>query len=141
MRYAYPVRLEALADTVIAFLPDFSDAATEGATRAEAIENAVQLLDDVILFELEAGKPLPKPSPRRGRVVVAATPSVAAKAGFILAFRDSGLSRVALGKRLGLAEGEVRRMLDPMHGTRLDRLDAAMKALGRQLVIEVTDAA
>jgi antitoxin HicB len=42
---------------------------------------------------------------------------------------------VALAKKLGVRETEIRRMLDPDHGTKLDRLDRAMRALGRRLVV------
>jgi antitoxin HicB len=54
---------------------------------------------------------------------------------FVRAFRESGLTRVALAGRLGIGENEVRRMLDPNHGTKLERLNDGMRALGWRLVI------
>ena len=42
---------------------------------------------------------------------------MAAKAALVLAFRDSGLSRLAFARRLGVDDKVVRRMLDPRHAT------------------------
>jgi hypothetical protein len=51
------------------------------------------------------------------------------------AFFEAGLTRVALAARIGVAETEVPRMLDPDHVTKIDRLGEGMRALGRTLVI------
>ena len=44
-------------------------------------------------------------------------------------------TRVALAGRLNVDESEVRRILDPAHRTKLDRLEQAAKALGGRLEI------
>ena len=41
----------------------------------------------------------------------------------------------SLAEELGLGETEIRRMLDPEHATKLDRLNQALQALGRKLVL------
>lgn len=136
MRYVYPARLTDHPETVIVTFRDWPEAITEGADRSAAIAEAHTILDAAIRFRLKEGEVLPEPSrPEGGEVMVAASPSVAAKAAFVRAFRESGLTRVALGARLGLHEGEVRRMLDPAYATKLDRLDAGLKALGRRLIL------
>ena len=61
---------------------------------------------------------------------------MAAKAALVLAFRDSGLSRVAFARRLGVDDKVVRRMLDPRHATAANRLHQALRLLGRELVVE-----
>ena len=65
-------------------------------------------------------------------------PTVAAKAALVLAFRDSGLSRLAFARRLGVDDKVVRRMLDPRHATTANRLRKALRLLGRELVVEST---
>ena len=55
---------------------------------------------------------------------------MAAKAALAIAFRESGLTRVAFATALGIDEKAVRRMLDPRHGTSLDRIDKALRSLG-----------
>ena len=138
MRYAYPARLEERDGTVLVFFPDFPEAVTEGSDRAAALLEAVDCLDAAILFRLKESAELPAPSPavpRTGLVVVPASPAVAAKAAFVRAFVASGLTRVALAAKLAVGESEVRRMLDPNHPTKVDRLGEAMVALGRRLVL------
>ena len=136
MLYAYPARLKRYPGTIIVTFPDLPEAITEGKDRAEAFVQASDCLDVALLFRLKDEKEVPEPSaPKRGEVVVPASPQVAGKVAFALAFRESGLSRVALAKRLGWAESEVRRLLDPNHRTKLDRIDIALRALGRRLVI------
>ena len=47
----------------------------------------------------------------------------------------------ALAARLECDEKEVRRMLDPRHPTKLPRIEQALVALGKRLVVSVEDAA
>lgn len=61
---------------------------------------------------------------------------MAAKAALVLAFRRSGLSRVALAQRFGVDDKVIRRMLDPHHGTATTRIHKALRVLGRELVVE-----
>lgn len=45
------------------------------------------------------------------------------------------MSKVALAAKMGRAESEVRRILDPDHGTKLDQLEEAAVGLGGRLVV------
>lgn len=137
----YPVRLTQEGDTHLASFRDIPEAVTEGETRAEAVANAIDCLDVALLFRVREGRAVPRPSRRQGdEVLIDPSPAVAAKLAFIEAFEESGLTRVALGERLGCGETEIRRMLDPDHRTKLDRLDKALRALGRRLTVEVRTA-
>jgi antitoxin HicB len=44
-----------------------------------------------------------------------------------------------LARRIGKDEKEVRRILDPKHPTKLPALTAALRALGKRLVVAVTE--
>ncbi|NJL08185.1 MAG: helix-turn-helix domain-containing protein, partial [Methylacidiphilales bacterium] len=57
------------------------------------------------------------------------------------AWRASGLSKVELARLMGVAETEVRRILDPEHATKLATLEAAARALGHRITVEVAQAA
>ena len=46
-----------------------------------------------------------------------------------------------MARRIGCDPKDIRRLLDLMHRSRLDRLEAALAALGKRLVVEVRDAA
>lgn len=83
------------------------------------------------------GESIPPPSARRsGERRVAVPPTMAAKAALVLAFRESGLSRLAFARRLGVDDKVVRRMLDPRHATAANRLQKALRLLGRELIVE-----
>ena len=118
---------------------DVPEALTEGKDRDEALANAIDALEVALLGYMKEGKPLPEPStpvPKgQHRVVVPA--QAAAKLALYSAFRASGLSRVALAKKLGKDEAEIRRMLDPHYATKLPALDDAMRALGKRLTVVV----
>jgi antitoxin HicB len=79
---------------------------------------------------------LPQPSKPKAREVLIAPPAgTAAKAALYVAMREAGVSKMELARRLGVDEKEVRRMLDPGHGSKLPRIAEAIEALGRHLRI------
>ena len=63
------------------------------------------------------------------------------KLAAIEAFRESGMTKVALAGRMGKRETEVRRILDPDHPTKLAAMQEALRLLGKEIVIDVRDAA
>ena len=82
--------------------------------------------------------PLPKPRARgRSLVEIAIAPDVAAKLAVLEAFKTAGITKSALARRIGKDEKEVRRILDPKHPTKLPALTAALRALGKRLVVGV----
>jgi antitoxin HicB len=125
--------------------PDIPEAVTGGATGAEAFSNAEEALELALLTYANDARDMPVASKRSGaagrtiRVPVAA--AVAAKIAFIIAFRESGVTRVALAKKLDKAETEIRRMLDPYHQTKLPAIEAGLRALGKRLVVSIAEAA
>lgn len=120
--------------------PDIPEAITGGEDEAEAVANATDALEVTLLTYVKQGLPLPAPAsrpPGEGERSITPSAATAAKLAFIATFHDSGLTRVALAKQLGKAEGEVRRMLDPYHATKLPALEAGLRALGKRLVVTV----
>ncbi len=57
------------------------------------------------------------------------------------AFRNAGMAKRALARRIGRAENEARRILDPDHPSKLPLLRAALSAFGKEIVVSVRDAA
>ncbi len=45
------------------------------------------------------------------------------------------MSKSELARRLGVRETEARRILDPMHATKLPRLQEALVIFGKRLVV------
>ena len=67
--------------------------------------------------------------------------SLAPKLALYLAMRDQRVSNSELARRLGLHERVVRRMLDPAHATKAEKIQAALAVLGKQMTVEIRDAA
>ena len=138
MQYRYPVDLTAdEAGRILAVFPDLTGAATDGATREEALAEAADCLEEALAAAIAAGEDIPPPSPARGRPVVAPGVLIAAKAALYDAMRRQGIGKSDLARRLGIDEAVARRMLDPKHATRIDRMEAALAALGRRAVLSV----
>ncbi|WP_370877136.1 GIY-YIG nuclease family protein [Kaistia dalseonensis] len=121
---------------------DLPEVLTWGKDEAEALAMAEDAIAVVIAAALEDGREIPEPSPvQAGEHLVSLPAQLSAKLAVILAWRASGISKSEMGRRLGLAEGEVRRILDPHHNTKLDKLDAAARVLGQRLFIGISKAA
>ena len=116
-------------------------ALTFGADEAEAIAEAEDCLIAALGGYIQQREPIPKPSAARGRPTVVLPPLVAAKLALYEALRAAGLSNVALAERLGVTESIVRRLLDLDHRSHIGQVDAALRALGKRLAVEVRDAA
>lgn len=127
-------------DGLLVTFPDVPEAITGGKDRSEADANAQDALEVALLTYVEQGRALPLAKARQG-VPVNISANVVVKIAFIEAFGASGLTRVALAERLGKQESEVRRMLDPYHGSKLAAMEAGLNVLGKQLVVTVRDAA
>jgi antitoxin HicB len=137
MYEAYAVRLEpdgsGGVDVVCRDLPQLI---TGGRDRASALALAVDALEVVVAGHMDLDEDLPLPTPAEpGEVLIPVRAALAAKAAVWRAWRASGLTKSDLARRMGVAETEVRRILDPGHATKLDRLDEAVRALGGRLVI------
>jgi antitoxin HicB len=125
---------------VVSF-PDVPEAITQGDDEKDALVMAEEALGLALLTYPERGLRLPRPKARRGLVPIAVAPDVAAKLAVLEAFGESGISKVELARRIGKDEKEVRRILDPKHPTKLPALTETLRALGKQLVIAVNEAA
>ena len=79
MRLAWPARLEAREGTVLVSFPDVPEALTEGATRAEALSEAVDCLVATLGGYVNERRTIPRPSPARGRPLVELPALAAAK--------------------------------------------------------------
>ncbi len=126
---------------VVVTFPDVPEAITEGADETEARVMAEEALALALLSYPQRGLPLPLPREHGGDLIpIIVPPEDAAKLAVLDAWRQAGVSKSDLARRLGKDEKEIRRILDPMHRTKLSVLEAALRALGRRLVIS-TEAA
>lgn len=142
MRYAYPVEVLEEADGVTVTCPDVPEMVTGGwgdvAANLKAAEDA---LATALSGYVDDGRSIPAPSPAEGRPVVAVDALVAAKLALHEAMLEHGVSNVELARRLGLDEKAVRRLRDPLHRSHIGAVEAALRVLGRRLVVEVLEIA
>lgn len=138
-QFTYPARIQKdKAGFFLVTFPDFPEAATDGESIEESLHNAADALEETIAGRINRGEVIPRPGRKRSRQYLVPVPAQAAvKAALYIAVRDAGIKNTELAKRLGADEKEVRRLLDPHHRSKLPRLEAALEALGRKLVIGV----
>jgi len=106
------------------------------------MEEAIDCLGSVIAFAMADKADVPKPSrPKRGQKLVPAPLWIVGKLAVYWAIREIGISQSELARRLNVRETVVRRMLDPHHGTRTEKIQAALEALGKRVVTAYDDAA
>jgi antitoxin HicB len=126
---------------VVVSFPDIPEVVTQGRGESDARVMAEEALGLVLLSYLDRGKPLPKPRAKsRNLVEIVVAPDVAAKLAVLESFAEAGITKSELARRLGKDEKEVRRILDPKHPTKLPALTAALRALGKRLVVGVVEA-
>jgi antitoxin HicB len=140
MRYAYPYELQPQPEggfTVI--FPDVPEAITQGESEAEAAVMAEDALITALSFYTDNAEPLPRPSPARGRPVAYVPPLAAAKLALHDAMLAAGVSNVALARMLKTDEKTVRRLRDLLHQSRINQVDAALRALGKRIGIVLAE--
>ncbi len=127
---------------VVVTFPDVPEVVTQGRGKADAQAMAEEALGLALLTYPARGLPLPKARASGKRLAsVAVAPDVAAKLAVLESFVAAGISKSELARRIGKDEKEVRRILDPKHATKLPALTAALRALGKRLVVGVMEAA
>lgn len=143
MLEAYPVVFTPDTNrTVIAEVPDVPGTMTVGKDRAEALERVQDALIAMLSGYMDQKMAIPPPSkPKKGQPAIALSPMVSGKLAIYQAMRARRLTQSELAERLGCDARQVRRLLDLDHNSRLDHLEAALRALEKRLVVDVRDAA
>ena len=121
---------------------DLPEAITQGESIKEALLEAADCLEEAIANRIAMDLPIPSPSrTSKSDYPVSLPIQMAAKAALFLTIREINITKVELAKRLQCDEKEVRRLLDPRHPSKLPRIEAALAAVGRQLVVQLQNAA
>jgi len=133
----YPVNLRKDGKFFLVTFPDIPEAITQGNNRFHALKMAKEALESAMDFYFEDKRPVPMPSkPKRGQAVVELPPSVAAKALLLNEMLRQKVKPAELARRLGTTPQEVNRLTNIRHTTRIDRVDEALRALGKRLIVK-----
>jgi antitoxin HicB len=121
---------------------DLPEALTGGDDLEDTLVQAADCLAEALAGRIVRGGSIPAPSKsKRGQYPIGVPLYLAPKLALYLAMRESGMRNTQLAKRLGVTETVVRRMLDPKHSTKPEKIQSALAALGKRIVIGFEDAA
>ena len=110
--------------------PDLPEALTGGDDLEDTFAEATDCLAEAIAGRIARGDEIPPPSkPKRGQRLISVPLYLAPKPALYLAMR------------VGVSETVVRRMLNPRHHTKPEKIQAALAALGKRIVVTFEDAA
>lgn len=141
--FTYPVTLKRDSNgALLVGFPDVPMAHTYGEDEQQVLQRAVDALETAFIALMSDRKPIPRPSrvSKRGRSV--SLPALtAAKLGLYEAMRSAGIRKSELARRLGVHMPQIDRLLDLRHSSRLDQVEAALRAIGKELVVGIRDAA
>ena len=125
---------------IVVTFSDVPEAITQGRSILEAEQNASDALCMALLSYPLRGLPVPRPKARTGKKINVPA-DVAAKLAVLEAYAVSKLSKAELARRLQKDEREIRRILDPLHATKLSTLVEALSVLGRRMIVGIKHAA
>ena len=138
----YPVRLERDTNgTILAGFPGVPEAHTFGEDRDEALARAVDALETAFMGYIEDRRAIPHPSSFKRGPYVALPALTEAKLALYSAMRAGRIGKTELARRLNCHLPQVDRLLNLRHGSRLHQLEAAFRALGKELSVQILDAA
>jgi len=133
----FPAMLRKDGRFITVTFPDIPEAITFGNNRAHALEMAKEALELSMEFYFDDMRLVPMPSkPKRGQAVVELSPSVAAKVLLLNEMLRQKVRPIDLARRLGTTRQEVNRLTNLRHATKIDRIDAALRTLGKRLDIK-----
>ena len=142
MRCAYAVEVLEEADGVTVTCPDVPEMVTGGWGDAAAnLMAAEDALATALSGYVDDGRATPTPSQAGGRPVVEVPSLAATKLALHEAMLEHGTSNVELAGHLGLDEKAVRRLRALLHRSHIGVVEAALRVLGRPLVVEVLEIA
>ena len=133
----YPIMLEDDDKSVLVTSPDFPELTTFGEDQEEAVARATDALEEAIAARIHDGEDIPQPT--SGAIFATLPTLTAVKVMLYQGMREQGVGKAELARRLSWHLPQVDRVLDIQHNSRLDQMDAALAAIGRQL--QVTAAA
>jgi antitoxin HicB len=138
----YPVKLvKDTNETILVDVPDIPEAHTFGEDREEALLRAPDAIESALMCYIDLRREIPVPRATRKGPFVTLPALTEAKLALYTAMRATRIGKAELSRRLNCHLPQVDRLLDLRHASRLDQLEAAFRALGKQLSIQICEGA
>lgn len=117
---------------------DLPEAITQGDTEEKALIEATDCLEEAIAGRIDDKLDIPFPSLSQATEHLIVLPiQTALKATLYLAMQEKAMTKTKLARLLNVDEKEVRRILDPRHGTKLVTIERALAALGKRIELQL----
>lgn len=117
---------------------DIPEAITQADTLEQCHVEAVDCLEEAIAGRIDDNLDIPEPSKlRRNEYFITVPAQTAIKAALYIAMKEEKINKSELAKRLDIDVREVRRMLNPHHGTKLPSMEQALAVLGRSVELHI----
>jgi antitoxin HicB len=139
----YPLKLTRDNNgTLLVTAPDLPEVANFGEDTADALLRAADAIATALQGRIAAREKVPAPSaPRRGQRLVVLPAIVTAKLELYRAMIETKTRKADLARKLGVHAPQLDRLLDLDHKSQLDQIEAAVRAIGREIHIELRPAA
>jgi len=144
MMLGYPIKLTRDDnETFLVTCPALPEVTTFAETEDEAQDHALRAIEEAIAARISHGEPLHRPGsvPQRRSPFVKLPAMTALKVQLYIVLRESGIARAELSRRLGWHREQVDRLFRLDHASRLDRIEAAFKALEYEIDLQVREVA
>ncbi|WP_158808854.1 type II toxin-antitoxin system HicB family antitoxin [Beijerinckia sp. L45] len=126
--------------TVLVTSPDFP-VVTYGVDEASALRHASEAIELLLASMIEARGNIPPSSVDHGASAFVRLPlQTTLKVELYRTLRAAGLSRADLQRRLGWQRESIDRLFRLDHNSKIEQLDAAFRALGKTVAVDVQDA-
>ena len=138
--FTFPVQLIADSEDggyVVTFR-DLPEAITQGDSISECLTEAIDCLEEAIAARIDDNREIPQSSvPIEGEYLVELPLTMVFKTLVYQAFKEKQVNKTQLANQLNLDEKEIRRILNPRHGTKLATIERVLSALGKKIEVRM----
>lgn len=125
--------------TLLVMVPDVPEALTFGIDLTDVKLRAIEAIETALMGRMALREAIEQPS-TQGDVMVALPALSVAKIALYQAMQAKGMTKAELSRLLNCHPPQVDRLLDLTHASRLDQIEAALKALHLALDVSVVAA-
>jgi antitoxin HicB len=126
-------------DTFLVTCPAIPMVITFGETKEAALHHAVDAIETALDSMISHNEDIPPPDQSGALVKMPLLTTL--KVSLYQALRAAGITRAELARRLSWKRESVDRLFRLGHASRLDQIEAAFKALGKEITVDVKIAA
>ncbi|EPC7648475.1 type II toxin-antitoxin system HicB family antitoxin [Pseudomonas aeruginosa] len=136
--FDYPVTVHEEAGSVWLSCDDVPEMASAGDTVDEALLDAVEGLESALSLYVDRRQPIPLPSKAKaGQPVVRLPALTAAKVALWNTMLAQDVGKAEMARRLGVNRPQVDRLVDLLHGSKIEAVEHALAILGQRIALTV----